>query len=141
MKRVVAMTGAACLAAAGCAELYKPDVDLGGADQAKYVGVLTLCRNEARQAVDEGTAILVGALLLALIGLAIGGAADSDWGDGFQGRHGHHGGGDDGAAIGAGIGAAVGALLGGAHAASKQAGTIDGCLRSQGYTVVTQEGL
>ncbi len=136
MNRVVAMTAAACLAAAGCAELYKPDVDLGGADQAKYEAHLAGCRNEARQVVNEGAAILVGAILLAYLGLAIGDAADADWHHGYR-----EGADDDGAAIGAGIGAAVGALLGGAYAASKQAETIDGCLRSQGYTVVTQEGL
>ena len=141
MKRIVAMTAAACLATAGCAELYKPNVDLGGADQAKYEADLARCRDEAGQAVDEGNAILGGAILLALLGLVIGAAADSDWDRGHHGRHGYHGGGDKGAAIGAGAGAAVGALLGGAYAASKQAETIDGCLRSQGYTVVTQEGL
>ncbi len=36
MKRIVAMSTAACLVVAGCAQFYKPAVDLKGADQAKY---------------------------------------------------------------------------------------------------------
>ncbi len=34
MKRKLAMSAAACLVAAGCAQFYKPAVDLEGADRA-----------------------------------------------------------------------------------------------------------
>ena len=34
MKRIVAMSTAACLVVAGCADLHQPNVNLKGADQA-----------------------------------------------------------------------------------------------------------
>ncbi len=132
MKRIVAMGAAACVIAAGCAPLHKPDVDLRGADQAKYKADLTACRDEAREipvAEETPAPIFASALLLGLIGAAIG-AANMPYDGGT------------GAARGAAIFGALGAALGGLFVASKQAdaaarrnGVIDNCLRSRGYTV------
>ncbi len=132
MKRMVATGAAACLILAGCAPLHKPDVDLRGGDQAKYAADLAQCRDEAREtpvAEETPAPIFAGALLLGLIGAAIG-AANMPYDGGT------------GAARGAAIFGALGAALGGLFVASKQAvaaairtGVIDNCLRSRGYTV------
>jgi len=123
MKRIVAMSTAACLVVAGCAQFYKPAVDLKGADQAKYEADLAQCRNEAKLAVSEEGAVVGGAILLALAGAALGLYATGPFDGG------------SGAAIGAAAGAATGAVLGGLVVSSKQIEAIDGCLLSRGYTV------
>ena len=132
MKRIVAIGAAACLILAGCAPLHKPDVDLEGADQAKYEADLAECRDEASEtpvAEETPALILASALLFGLIGAAIG-AASMPYDGGT------------GAARGAAIFGALGAALAGSIVASKQAdaaalrtGVIDNCLRSRGYTV------
>ncbi len=132
MKRIVAMGAAACLIVAGCARFYKPDVDLEGADQAKYEADLAVCRDEAREtpvAEEPAATIFAAALLFGLIGAAIG-AASIPYDGGT------------GAARGAAIFGALGAALAASVVASKQAdaaalrtGIIDSCLRSRGYTV------
>ena len=123
MNRIVAMSTAACLVVAGCAQFYKPAVDLKGADQAKYEADLAQCRDEAKLAVSEEAAVVGGAILLALAGAALGLYATGPFDGG------------SGAAIGAAAGAATGAALGGLVVSSKQIKAIDGCLLSRGYTV------
>ncbi len=123
MKRIVAMSTAACLVVAGCAQFYKPAVDLKGADQAKYEADLAQCRNEAKLAVSEEGAVVGGTILGAFLGAVLGIYATAPFDGG------------SGAAIGAAAGGAVGALAGGVMVAAKQADTIDGCLLSRGYTV------
>ncbi len=123
MKRIVAMSTAACLVVAGCAQFYKPAVDLKGADQAKYEADLAQCRNEAELAVSEEGAVVGGTILGAFLGAVLGIYATAPFDTG------------SGAAIGAAAGGAAGALAGGVIVASKQADTIDGCLLSRGYTV------
>ena len=132
MKRIVAMGAAACLILAGCAPLHKPDVDLKGADQAKYEADLAECRDEASEtyvAEETPALVLTGALAFGLLGAAIG-AASMPYDGGT------------GAARGAAIFGALGAALAGLVVASKQADAqtirtaiIDNCLRSRGYTV------
>ncbi len=132
MRRIVAMGAATCLVLAGCAPLHKPDVDLKGADQAKYEADLAQCRDEASKtpvAEETPAPIFAGALLLGLIGAAIG-AASMPYDGGT------------GAARGAAIFGALGAALGGLFVASKQAdaasirtGIIDDCRRAQAHTV------
>lgn len=132
MKRIVAMGAAACLIVAGCTPIHKPDVDLKGADQAKYEADLAECRDEASEtpvAEETPAPIFAGAILFGLIGAAIG-ALSMPYDGGT------------GAARGAAIFGALGAALGGLVVASKQAdaaairtGIIDNCLRSRGYTV------
>ena len=132
MKRIVAIGAAACLILAGCARFYKPDVDLKGADQAKYEADLAECRDEASEtpvAEEPPATIFAAALLFGLIGAAIG-AASIPYDGGT------------GAARGAAIFGALGAALASVFVASKQAdaaairtGIIDNCLRSRGYAV------
>ncbi len=131
MNRDLTMGAAASLVTAGCAEVHTPDVDLKGADPAKYEADLAQCRDEAKLAVAEESPapIFAGALLLGLLGAALGSLDVRD----SPGT---------GAARGAAIFGALGAAPGGAAVASKQAdaastraGIIDGCLRSRGYTV------
>ncbi len=132
MKRIVAIGAAACLILAGCAPLHKPDVDLKGADQAKYEADLAECRDEASEtpvAEESPAPIFAAALLFGLIGAAIG-AANMPYDGGT------------GAARGAAIFGALGAALASVFVASKQAdaaairtGIIDSCLRSRGYAV------
>ncbi len=132
MKRIVAIGAAACLILAGCAQFYKPDVDLKGADQAKYEADLAECRDEASEtpvAEESPAPIFAAALLFGLLGAAIGAAnMPSDGGTG--------------AARGAAIFGALGAALASVFVASKKAdaaairtGIIDSCLRSRGYAV------
>lgn len=123
MKRIVAMSTAACLVVAGCAQFYKPAVDLKGADQATYEADLAQCRDQARQEVAEAPPVVGGAILLGLVGAALGLYATGPFDGG------------SGAAIGAAAGAATGAALGGLVVSSKQVKVIDGCLLSRGYTV------
>ncbi len=123
MKRILAMSAAACLAAAGCADLHTPNVTLKGADQAKYEADLAQCRNEAKLAVSEEGAVVGGTILGAFLGAVLGFSATGPFDGGT------------GTAIGAAAGGAAGALAGGVMVASKQADTIDGCLLSRGYTV------
>ncbi|MCH7694261.1 MAG: glycine zipper family protein [Proteobacteria bacterium] len=123
MKRIVAMSTAACLVVAGCAQFYKPAVDLKGADQATYESDLAQCRDQARQEVAEEPPVIGGAILLALVGAVLGLYATGPFDGG------------SGAAIGAAAGAATGAALGGLVVSSKQIKEIDGCLLSRGYTV------
>ncbi|MFQ5617445.1 MAG: hypothetical protein ACE5FR_00600 [Rhodospirillales bacterium] len=132
MKRIVAIGAAACLVLAGCAQFYRPEVDLKGADRAKYEADLAECRDEASETPVEGESpapIFGAALLMGLIGAAIG-AASIPYDGGT------------GAARGAAIFGALGAALGGVFVASKQAeaqtiraGIIDTCLHARGYTV------
>ncbi len=126
MKRIVAMGTAACLIAAGCAQFYRPEVDLGGADRAKYEADLAECRKMSEQATEEGPTIAVGTLLGLLLGLGIGAATSNN--TIFMKR-------DNRPLVGLAIGSAVGALLSGMLVASKNARSIDGCLRSRGYAV------
>ncbi len=123
MKPILAMSAAACLVAAGCAQFYKPAVDLKGADQAKYEADLAQCRNQAEQSVAEALPVVGGALAGAVLGAVLGFSATGPFDGGT------------GTAIGAAAGGAAGALAGGVMVASKQADTIDGCLLSRGYTV------
>ncbi len=123
MKRIVAMSTAACLVVAGCAQFYKPAVDLEGADQAKYEADLARCRDQARQEVAEAPPVVGGAILLGLVGAPLGLYATGPFDGG------------SGAAIGAAAGGAAGAALGGLVVSSKQVKVIDGCLLSRGYTV------
>ncbi len=123
MKPMLAMSAAACLVVAGCAQFYKPAVDLKGADQATYEADLAQCRDQARQEVAEAPPVVGGAILLGLVGAALGLYATGPFDGG------------SGAAIGAAAGAATGAALGGLVVSSKQVKVIDGCLLSRGYTV------
>ncbi len=123
MKRIVAISAAACLVASGCAQFYKPAMDLKGADQAKYEADLAQCRDQARQEVAEAPPVVGGAILLALVGAALGLYATGPFDGGT------------GAAIGAAAGGAAGAALGGMVVSSKQTKVIDGCLLSRGYTI------
>ncbi len=123
MKRIVAMGAAACLMAAGCAQFYKPEVDLEGADRAKYEADLAQCRNQAEQSVAEEPPIVGGALVGAFLGAVLGFSATGPFDGGT------------GTAIGAAAGGAAGAALGGVIVSSKQADIINGCLRTRGYTV------
>jgi len=123
MKRIVAISAAACLVASGCAQFYKPAMDLKGGDQAKYEADLDQCRDQARQEVAEAPPVVGGAILLALVGAALGLYATGPFDGG------------SGAAIGAAAGAATGAALGGLVVSSKQVKVIDGCLLSRGYTI------
>ena len=123
MKRIVAISTAACLAASGCAQFYKPAVDLKGADQAEYEADLAECRDEAEQSVAQAPPVVGGALAGAFVGAALGFSATGPFDGGT------------GTAIGAAAGGAAGAALGGLAVSSKQTKAIDGCLRSRGYTV------
>ncbi len=123
MKRTLAMSAAACLIAAGCAQFYKPGVDLKGVDQAKYEADLAQCRNQAEQFVAEEPPIVGGALVGAFLGAVLGFSATGPFDGGT------------GTAIGAAAGGAAGAALGGVIVSSKQADIINGCLRTRGYTV------
>ncbi|MFQ5617977.1 MAG: hypothetical protein ACE5FR_03310 [Rhodospirillales bacterium] len=123
MKRKLAMSAAACLVAAGCAQSYRPAVDIKGADQAKYEADLAECRNQAEQSVAAAPPVVGGAILLALVGAALGLSATGPFDGGT------------GAAIGAAAGGAAGAALGGVVVSSRQTKEIDGCLRLRGYTV------
>ncbi len=123
MKRIVAISAATCLVAAGCAQFYKPAVDLKGADQAKYEADLAQCRDEAEQSVAEALPVVGGALAGAFVGAVLGFSATGPFDGGT------------GTAIGAAAGGAAGAALGGLVVSSKQTKAIDGCLLSRGYTV------
>ncbi len=123
MKRQLAMSAAARLVAAGCAQFYKPAVDLKGADQAKYEADLAQCRDEAEQSVAEAPPVVGGALVGAFFGAMLGFSATGPFDGGT------------GTAIGAAAGGAAGAALGGMVVSSKQVKAIDGCLLSRGYTV------
>ncbi len=123
MKRQLAMSAAARLVAAGCAQFYKPAVDLEGADRAKYEADLAECRNEAEQSVAEAPPVVGGALVGAFLGAVLGFSATGPFDGGT------------GTAIGAAAGGAAGAALGGMSVSSKQTEVIDGCLRSRGYAV------
>jgi len=123
MKPIVAISTAAFLVAAGCAQSYRPAVDIKGGDQAKYEADLAQCRNQAEQSVAAAPPVVGGAILLALVGAALGFSATGPFDGGT------------GAAIGAAAGGAAGAALGGLVVDSKQTKAIDGCLRLRGYTV------
>jgi outer membrane lipoprotein SlyB len=123
MKPILAMSAAACLVAAGCAQFYKPAVDLKGADQAKYEADLAQCRNQAEQSVAAAPPVVGGTILGAFLGAVLGFSATGPFDGGT------------GTAIGAAAGGAAGAALGGLAVSSKQAKAIDGCLRLRGYTV------
>ncbi len=123
MKRQLAMSAAARLVAAGCAQFYKPAVDLKGADQAKYEADLAQCRDEAEQSVAEAPPVVGGALAGAFLDAVLGFSATGPFDGGT------------GTAIAAAAGGAAGAALGGMVVSSKQVKAIDGCLRLRGYTV------
>ncbi len=123
MKRIVAISAAACLVASGCAQFYKPAMDLKGADQAKYEADLAQCRDQARQEVAEAPPVVGGAIAGAFVGALLGISATAPFDGGTA------------AAIGAAAGGAAGAALGGLVVSSKQIKAIDGCLRSRGYTL------
>ncbi len=123
MKPILAISAAACLVAAGCAQSYKPAVDLKGADQAKYEADLAQCRDQAEQSVAEAPPVVGGAIVGALFGALLGFSATGPFDGGT------------GTAIGAAAGGAAGAVLGGLVVSSKQVKAIDGCLLSRGYTV------
>ncbi len=123
MKRKLAMSAAACLVVAGCAQFYRPAVDLKGADQATYEADLAQCRNQAEQSVAEAPPVVGGALAGAFLGAVLGFSATGPFDGGT------------GTAIGAAAGGAAGAVLGGLVVSSEQAKAIDGCLRSRGYMV------
>ncbi len=123
MKRQLAMSAAACLVAAACAQFYTPAVDLKGADQAKYEADLAQCRNQSERSVAETSPVVGGALAGAFVGAVLGFSATGPFDGGT------------GTAIGAAAGGAAGAALGGLVVSSKQAKAIDGCLRLRGYAV------
>ena len=117
MKKL-AFSMAVSLALSGCAETYKPIVDMKGVDDAKYTTDLRQCREYAFQ-VDPGVQALFGALGGAALGAGLAQGIDSSFASDM--------------AVSGAIG---GSMAGAAHGAYSQTVVINDCLKGRGYKVL-----
>lgn len=111
---------------AGCAQTFRPIVDMKAVDEAKYEQDLAECRayaDEVSPLEEAGAGALFGVLVGAALGAVLGAT-----GDGLSAGA--------GAVAGAALGGTTGVVAGGAGGAQAQADVIKACLSGRGYRVL-----